>query len=156
MDEVLKALDEKEKQAEAATTPSPNSPAHTPSFNGRDFGDHIDPNRVDLEDVKTPINEEKTLVFEEKGFSAYRESYDWGETKPASPPPLPTQPPRLVSIYFFFVSLLFAPSPTPRCPPLFFFFRIMLNQVCFSLSLVLSDTLPVVRRLKVLVLQSTK
>ena len=85
MDEVLKALDEKEKQAEAASSPT---------FNGRDFGDDIDPNRVDLDD-KTPVAEEKTPVFEEKGFSGYGEKTS--STKQASPPPLPSQPPRLVS-----------------------------------------------------------
>nr|KAG5702466.1 hypothetical protein BaRGS_015098 [Batillaria attramentaria] len=59
MDEVLKALDEKEKQAEAASTPSSN---------GRGFDDSgIDASRVDLGD-KTPVAEEKTPTFgEEKG-----------------------------------------------------------------------------------------
>ena len=85
MDEVLKALDEKEKQAEAASSPT---------FNGRDFGDDVDPNRVDLDD-KTPVAEEKTPIFEEKGFSGYEEKTS--STKQASPPPLPSQPPRLVS-----------------------------------------------------------
>ncbi|XP_076452018.1 uncharacterized protein LOC143287697 isoform X2 [Babylonia areolata] len=83
MDEVLKALDEKEKQAEAASSPA---------FNGCDFGDDIDPNRVDLDD-KTPLAEEKTPVFEEKGFPGSAQAS--APFKRGSPPPLPSQPPRL-------------------------------------------------------------
>ena len=87
MDEVLKALDEKEKQAEAASSPT---------FNGRDFGDDIDPNRVDLDD-RTPVAEDRTPVFEEKGFSAYGERTPSSSRQAAPPPPLPSQPPRVVS-----------------------------------------------------------
>ncbi|XP_070206873.1 activated Cdc42 kinase-like isoform X2 [Littorina saxatilis] len=82
MDEVLRALDEKEKQAEAASSPA---------FNGRDFGDDIDPNRVDLDD-KTPVVEERTPIFEERGFSTYGEK--GAVSKHSAPPPLPSQPPR--------------------------------------------------------------
>ena len=75
MDEVLKALDEKEKQAEAASSPT---------FNGNQT----------FED-RTPISEDRTPIFEEKGFSSYGD-----RTEVKSPPPLPTQPPRLVSFCF--------------------------------------------------------
>ncbi|KAL8622721.1 hypothetical protein ACOMHN_009355 [Nucella lapillus] len=83
MDEVLKALDEKEKQAEAAMAPA--------TFNGCDFGDDIDPNRVDLD--KTPLAEEKTPTFEQKGFpSSPSSSFSSSAPLKQRASPLPSLP----------------------------------------------------------------
>lgn len=88
MDEVLKALDEKEKQAEAAIF----SASKGGKFEDSVFSD----DRVDLGD-KTPVAE-KIPSFEDKGRLEEKVGeMDTVLHQAAPPPPLPTQPPRVVS-----------------------------------------------------------
>lgn len=88
MDEVLKALDEKEKQAEAAIFSASN---------GGKFEDSVfSDDRVDLGD-KTPVAE-KIPSFEDKGRLEEKVGeMDTVLHQAAPPPPLPTQPPRVES-----------------------------------------------------------
>lgn len=90
MDEVLRALDEKEKQTVASRTPTSN-------------GDNIDPDvdHIDMGD-RTPVADVTKQMFadERKRLSDYSGEK---EARQDSPPPLPMQPPRMVGKICFFV-----------------------------------------------------
>ena len=82
MDEVLKALDEKEKEVELASSARCGAACHLP------ISDHTD---IDVSrDVNGSNVVDKTPLVEEKCFNPILEK--------RSPPPLPCQPPRSVCL----------------------------------------------------------